>query len=405
MKIDKLQLAKGYSKVDNTKSLEAKDDFSVVLSGRISRSNNSNIKEDRKLDKIVDVNIEDIDADKTMESINLLLMSINMPLFEDKVADITELSEGQLVDISSDNTMISSLLDIDTMQIVDTSLINVNPREDFILEDNLIGREILASKSILEDKTTSLDNRSLQDATNLDTNSGNESINHISKYESNNKNFSIDNEFTQVNELNKINLEESIKIEDLNVTKATDEEVVVIKKEETIVEDKWINHNMASVQKVNVANDIEQQAKALSNENMQNINDSIIQLMEITTEGNANVMTVQLYPEELGAVNISLKMEDGKLIAKILVDDDYVKQLFTGKIELLNNNLVKQNINMEEIFVELNSNANSNPNGDSGQNNSNFSNQNKNFKFTSESIDVITNEEINLKSGELSILA
>lgn len=406
MKIDNLQVPKGYSKKESSKSIETTEDFSKVLSGTINTSKEKCVKEDIKVDNTMDSDVKDIDVDDDTEiSINTLLMFVNMPLTEDEVLNVADLCEEQLAPINIDSTLASSLLDSDTMQIVNTSLINTNPTENFVLEENLIETEILAGRAILDnDEIVKTMDMSDEDRPILKVDSGNRPINHISKQEPD-KDFSIDNDFVPSNEVKELNLEELTKTEGLDLVKATEEKVLDIKKDETIKDNKWINHNIGSTQKLNVAAEVEQQAMVVSNENIQNINDSIIQLMETTTEGNTDVMKVQLYPEELGAVNITLKMEDGKLIAKILVDDEYVKQLFTGKIELLNNNLKEQNVNMEEIFVELNTNANSNPNGDSSQNNSNFSNGKGTFKFTTESLDTVTTEEIDLKSGELSILA
>ena len=223
------------------------------------------------------------------------------------------------------------------------------------------------------------------------------------KTQANDKNFSIEDEFNPINEVKVVNPELAVNTKES--AKPVEETVLDIKKDEPIEDNKWLNHNLQSSQKVNVTNLVEQEPKVISTDNMQNINDSIIKLMETTREGNTNVMKVQLYPEELGAVNITLTLEEGKLIAKILVENEHVKQLFTGKIELLSNTLGKQNINMESIMVELNNNANSNPNGQAGQNNSSFTNQNKTFNFNSESIETVKTEEVELNSGELSILA
>lgn len=93
------------------------------------------------------------------------------------------------------------------------------------------------------------------------------------------------------------------------------------------------------------------------NENLQKINDTIVKMMETGKDGNAEMMKVKLFPEELGEVNIALKMEAGKLTARIQVDNDVVKALFTEKLNELNSNLVKQNIRLDSINVDLNMNS------------------------------------------------
>lgn len=96
------------------------------------------------------------------------------------------------------------------------------------------------------------------------------------------------------------------------------------------------------------------------NDNLQKINDTIVKMMETGKDGNAEMMKVKLFPEELGEVNIALKMEAGKLTARIQVDNDVVKALFTEKLNELNSNLVKQNIRLDSINVDLNMNSGNN---------------------------------------------
>lgn len=408
MKIDNLQVPKGYTKTKASNTKEQKEDFSKLLSGEINNTKKVNVKEEKVEVKVVDSGMEDVEIDEeTIESINTLLMFINMPLLEENIGEIAELGGEKLAELNNVSSISLNLVDVDNVN-VPVDLIDSVVSESFVLE-NLIGREILVENKMLEnEETINLGDKLVQEPAILDKNIVGRVENiakpeHIVKLEINDKNLSIVQEVNPINEVKAISPEELTKIEDFDLNNLLDEEVLDIKKEEPIEVNKWLNNNLQGTQKVNVANEIDQQPKVLSKDNMQNINDSIIQLMETTTEGNTNVMKVQLYPEELGAVNITLKMEDGKLIAKILVDDDYIKQLFTGKIEQLNNSLIKQNINMEEIFVELNSN--SNPNSESGKNNSNFSNQNKAFDLIEDSMEETRIEEIKLKQGELNILA
>ncbi len=91
-----------------------------------------------------------------------------------------------------------------------------------------------------------------------------------------------------------------------------------------------------------------------SNENLQKVNDSIIELIETTSDGDTSVMKVKLYPEELGTVNVILHLEEGKVMAKILVDNESVKQLFQSKLSELNDNLNRQNIQLDEVHIDLN---------------------------------------------------
>lgn len=158
---------------------------------------------------------------------------------------------------------------------------------------------------------------------------------------------------------------------------------------------------------------IDSKEPVLFNDNLQKINDTIIQLIETTTEGNTNVIKVKLFPENLGTVNVTLRMEEGRLIAKILVDNDYVKSLFANKVNELNESLVKQNIHLEKINIDLNLNSNSNnnsnfdlnQNGTFSQGRENHSRRNKYEIFNNEFVNTAIQDEHILNSGAISILA
>jgi len=170
---------------------------------------------------------------------------------------------------------------------------------------------------------------------------------------------------------------------------------------------------MKNFNKISFETKIETQKPVLSNDNLQKVNDSIIQLMETTTEGNTNVLKVKLYPEDLGVVDVTLRMEEGKLTAKILVDNDYIKGLFTNRVNELNESLVKQNIHLEKINIDLNLNSNSNANsgfdlnqeGSFNQGRGNYSNRNQAKYFNREAVNTVVNETNIHESGAISILA
>lgn len=90
-------------------------------------------------------------------------------------------------------------------------------------------------------------------------------------------------------------------------------------------------------------------------ENVDNLTSTIIKNLETVSQGESTLMKVKLYPEELGTVDVMLKMEEGELIAKILVENNNVKQLFSDKINEINNNLKGQNINIVSIDVDVSS--------------------------------------------------
>ena len=150
----------------------------------------------------------------------------------------------------------------------------------------------------------------------------------------------------------------------------------------------------------------------LSSENTQKLNDTIIQLLETTKEGGTSVLKVKLYPENLGRVDVSVKMEEGKLIANIMVDNEQIKGMFTKSINELSESLLKQNIQMERINIGLKTNTVSNSMNQSFNNNqdedSNHQSniKNRNFRHYFKNAEgLFPNGEDIYKSGKLSILA
>src|SRR5699024_5568928 len=75
-----------------------------------------------------------------------------------------------------------------------------------------------------------------------------------------------------------------------------------------------------------------------------------------------------LYPEELGSIDISLKLDKGKLIADIIVASDKIKEMFLDNSSLLNRNLIEQNLPIKNINIRVNDAFNNleNANGETG---------------------------------------
>jgi len=91
-----------------------------------------------------------------------------------------------------------------------------------------------------------------------------------------------------------------------------------------------------------------------------------VRLMETISDGDTNIMKVKLYPEELGVVDLLLHMEEGKVTMKILVDNEFIKQQFANKLPELQDNLHKQNVQLDKVQIDLNNqesgNTHQNPN-------------------------------------------
>lgn len=142
------------------------------------------------------------------------------------------------------------------------------------------------------------------------------------------------------------------------------------------------------------------QEDTLSRENMEIVNHSIMELVETVEEKGTSTIKIKLHPEELGSVDITLSMDEGKLIAKILVDNDHVKQLFARSMEELNQNLLKQDIHIGDVHVDLNNNSN----GEQHNSRNHFKAQ-KVLGFNTGFKDDVVEDRSILESGAISILA
>lgn len=99
------------------------------------------------------------------------------------------------------------------------------------------------------------------------------------------------------------------------------------------------------------------EAPKLSRENIEIFKDSMVKLMETKDINGTKTMNVKLIPRKLGTIDISLNMEDGKLVAKLLFESEQTRQLFSNNIKMLNQSLQRQDITIEDIQIDLNLNS------------------------------------------------
>lgn len=148
----------------------------------------------------------------------------------------------------------------------------------------------------------------------------------------------------------------------------------------------------------------------LPEENIQKIKETIVELIDITTEGQETVMNVKLYPEDLGTVDVILKMDKGKLSTKIIVESSHLKQLFADRVKEISENLIKQNVIVENFDIEVNTssyldfNSQFNSN-DSFNNNGGREFKHNNFKDSNDEQINHTKVNRNLDLSEISIFA
>ncbi len=91
--------------------------------------------------------------------------------------------------------------------------------------------------------------------------------------------------------------------------------------------------------------------------NIDRLGDEIYQNINFMEELDveSNKIKIDLYPKKLGSVEVELKLKDGKLDAKILVENKKVEELFTSNIDRLNQRISKHNLVLSNIEVETGS--------------------------------------------------
>lgn len=139
----------------------------------------------------------------------------------------------------------------------------------------------------------------------------------------------------------------------------------------------------------------------MMSENLKRISDSIIKSMETIAEPGKSIMKVKLIPEELGSVDITLKVEGGRLSANITVESSHVKQMLTDRLNELNSNLIRQNLNIGEIHIDLSGSSNQR----FGQNNKYHYKGVEIFRSDNNPINILNVEESYMGNGMISVLA
>lgn len=122
---------------------------------------------------------------------------------------------------------------------------------------------------------------------------------------------------------------------------------------------------------------------------------------------------IKLEPEELGKIDVELKLDHNKMVARMKVDTPLARQVVESHLPQLRETLHSHGIKVENIIVDLNNNAgdfNQNLNGQQAQNQlANRIRFNQNMDLTQEDIGLDSdftpsNRILNLR-GNLSLLA
>lgn len=86
-------------------------------------------------------------------------------------------------------------------------------------------------------------------------------------------------------------------------------------------------------------------------ENLKIAEDAVVRSVETMRDGDKTVMRLKLHPEELGEMELTLSMEQGKITGKLFTDSQEIRQIFQGKLMELQETLKTQNIQVVKLEV------------------------------------------------------
>ncbi len=135
--------------------------------------------------------------------------------------------------------------------------------------------------------------------------------------------------------------------------------------------------------------------KMLNSQNIKNpaedsVIDQVIKKSTVEFQNGKTKISLQLNPENLGKVEINLVSEKGTITAKIMAENNQVKDMLSKNLEALRQNLSQQGINLNKITVQTQ---------ESNLANNNNQNNNEEFKRSNEA-NTYDNEESGLFSKE-----
>lgn len=86
---------------------------------------------------------------------------------------------------------------------------------------------------------------------------------------------------------------------------------------------------------------------------MQEIVDQVVENIKVTLSGDSTSMEIQLNPEHLGKVNLSVIAKHGQLTASFVVENHMAREALESQLSVLKENLNEQGIKVEAIEVTV----------------------------------------------------
>ncbi|MEG1992901.1 MAG: flagellar hook-length control protein FliK, partial [Acetivibrio sp.] len=99
---------------------------------------------------------------------------------------------------------------------------------------------------------------------------------------------------------------------------------------------------------------------------MRNIVEQVVEQIKVSIKPDTTSMEIQLNPENLGKINLSVASKDGHLTATITTQNEIAKEALESQMHILKENLNNQGLKIEAVEVNVsnfafNSNRDNNP--------------------------------------------
>ena len=109
--------------------------------------------------------------------------------------------------------------------------------------------------------------------------------------------------------------------------------------------------NQVSNVKVQVAETI--QDKVQVTQQMQEIFEQVVEQVKVTVTADTSEMAIQLNPEHLGKVNLSVVAKEGHITAQFVTENEVARQALESQIQQLRDTLGEQGLKVDKVEVSV----------------------------------------------------
>ena len=106
-----------------------------------------------------------------------------------------------------------------------------------------------------------------------------------------------------------------------------------------------------TAEKVNMTEDISMKATVV--EQMREIVNQVVEQIKVTVKPDTSAMEIQLNPENLGKVNLSVVAKEGHITAQFVTETEMAKHALEGQLQQLRETLGEQGLKVDEVEVTV----------------------------------------------------